>query len=141
MKYFHSFVLLLSLSPPPPPFLLRVAVRFPAPEEQGSKSSREVGICFFAFESSSRGSAHEEHKNVRLCDVPFVSSYPTTIGASTKTVALRETQEMTKTTSSQGSLVRFRSARDVPDTSVLNGRVPGVKTIVTAGADDNQNSG
>ena len=58
-----------------------------------------------------------------------------------KTVTLRETQGMTKTTSVQGSSVRFRSARDVPDTSVLNGRAPGVKTIVTAGADDNQNSG
>ena len=92
-------------------------------------------MFFCVFESFSRGSAHEEHINVRLCGVPFVSSYPI------KTVALRETQEMTKTTSGQGSLVRFRSARDVPDTSVLNGRVPGVTTIVTAGADDNQNSG
>ena len=48
---------------------------------------------------------------------------------------------MTKATSGEGSSVRFRSARDVPDTSVLNGRVPGVKTIVTAGADDDQNNG
>ena len=88
MKCFIRFLLLLSLSPPPPPFLLRVAVRSPAPEEQGSESSREVGIRFSASENSSRGSTH-----------------------------------------------------DVPDTSVLNGRAPGVKTIVTAGADNNQNSG
>ena len=64
---FHPFLLLLSLSPPPPPFLLRVAVRSPAPEEQGSKSSREVGIRFSAFENSSLGLAHEEHKKMRLC--------------------------------------------------------------------------
>ena len=74
MKCFIHFLLLLSLSPPPPPFLLRVAVRSPAPEEQGPKSSREVGICLFAFESSSRGSAHEEHKKMRLCGDPFVRS-------------------------------------------------------------------
>ena len=88
MKCFLRFLLLLSLSPPPPPFLSRVAVRSPAPEEQGSKSSREVGIRFSAFENSSRGSTH-----------------------------------------------------DVPDTSVLNGRALGIKTFVTAGADDNENSG
>ena len=74
--------------PLPRPSFQGVVVRSPAPEEQGSKSSREVRMRFFALENSSRGSAH-----------------------------------------------------DVPDTSVLNGRASGVKTIVTAGADDNQNSG
>ena len=74
MKWFLRSSLLLSLSPPPPPFLLRVAVRSPAPEEQGSKSTREVGICLFALESSSCGSAHEEHKKMRLCDDPSVRS-------------------------------------------------------------------
>ena len=93
MESFLGFSLLLSLSPPPPPFLLRVVVRSPAPEEQGSKSSREVGIRFSAFENSSRGSTH-----------------------------------------------------DVPDTSVLNGRVTGVLRLslrgvqtITKTADD-QNS-
>ena len=74
MKCFHSFLLLLSFSPPPPPFLSRVVVRSSAPEEQGSKSSREVGIRFSAFENSSRGSAYEEHKKMPLCGDPFVRS-------------------------------------------------------------------
>ena len=73
MKCVLGFLLLL-LSPPPPPSLLKVAVRSPAPEEQGSKSSREVGIKFSAFENSSRGSPHEEHKKMRLCSDPFVRS-------------------------------------------------------------------
>ena len=73
MKCFIPF-LLLSLCPPPPPFLLRVAVRPPVPEEQASKSSREVRICLFAFESSSRGSAYEKHTKMRLCGDPFVRS-------------------------------------------------------------------
>ncbi|CAN0468283.1 unnamed protein product [Ascophyllum nodosum] len=44
----------------------KVKGRSPVPEEQDSKSSREAGTRFSAFENSSRGSAHEEHEKTLL---------------------------------------------------------------------------